>query len=409
MSLHKPKPLFLVTALFFLAGCSTDEASQSVSDSTIAPAAEAEKKVLYYRHPMNPTVTSAVPMKGEMGMDYVPVYDDDAGSGVRISPAVVNNLGVRTAAAEKGRLWKRIDTVGYVQYDESRVWHIHTRAEGWIEGLRIGSVGERVSEGQPLFDLYAPALATAQEEYLQALGRGKQPLILASESRLRSLGIPAASIESLRRNRKPDANIRFAATADAVVTQLNVRDGMFVAPATNVMTLANLSSVWVVAEIFQRQADWISVGRPAEVRLSSHPGRVWEGEVEFIYPDLDPKTRTLQVRLRFDNPDEELKPNMFAKIALFGRPLDDVVHIPKEALIRTGRVDRVILDAGEGRFQPREVVAGMESGDRVEIKAGLEAGDVVVTSGQFLIDSEASLKASFARLGSGDNKSHTGD
>ena len=174
------------------------------------------------------------------------------------------------------------------------------------------------------------------------------------------------------------------------------------------MTLANLSSVWVVAEVFQRQADWIGVGRPAEVRLSSQPGRVWEGEVEFIYPVLDPKTRTLQVRMRFDNPDEELKPNMFAKITLFGGPTADVVHIPKEALIRTARNDRVILDAGAGRFQPREVVAGLESGDRVEIKAGLEAGDVVVTSGQFLIDSEASLKASFARLRSGDDKSPAG-
>ncbi len=374
----------------------------------IAAADETASKIQYYRHPMNPTVTSAVPMKDEMGMDYVAIYDDGAGSRVRISAAVVNNLGVRTAAAEKGPLWKRIDTVGYVQYDESQVWHIHARAEGWIEGLRIDSVGERVSEGQPLFGLYAPALATAQEEYLKALGRGNQALIVASETRLRSLGIPAASIESLRRTRKPDANIRFTATTDAVVTQLDVRDGMFVAPATNVMTLANLSSVWVVAEVFQRQADWIGVGRPAEVRLSSQPGRVWEGEVEFIYPVLDPKTRTLQVRMRFDNPDEELKPNMFAKITLFGGPTADVVHIPKEALIRTARNDRVILDAGAGRFQPREVVAGLESGDRVEIKAGLEAGDVVVTSGQFLIDSEASLKASFARLRSGDDKSPAG-
>ncbi len=375
-------------------------------DTDVADAAGRE--ILYYRHPMNPTVTSAVPMKDEMGMDYVPIYDDGGGAGVRISPTVVNNLGVRTSAAEHGRLWKRIDTVGYVQYDESRVWHLHARAEGWIEGLRIDSVGERVSEGQPLFDLFAPALATAQQEFLNALNRGNQALIAASEARLRSLGIPAASIASLRRTRKPDANIRFTATADSVVTQLNVRDGMFVAPATNVMTLADLSSVWVVAEVFQRQADWVSVGRPAEVRLSARPGQVWQGEIEFVYPDLDPGTRTLQVRLRFDNPDEELKPNMFAKVVLFGGPLDDVVHIPIEALIRTGRVDRVILDMGDGRFQPREVVAGLESGDRVEIKAGLDAGDVVVTSGQFLIDSEASLKASLARLRSDDDKTHAG-
>ena len=171
------------------------------SEEAITPAAEGpgERAVLYYRHPHNPGIVSKRPRQDEMGMDYVPVYDDGGGSGIRISPAVVNNLGVRTAPAQRGTLWKRIDTVGYVTYDESRVWHIHVRAEGWIERLALSSVGQRVTAGEVLFELYAPQLATAQQEYLQALERGSRTLIQASEERLRALGIVETDIEALRR------------------------------------------------------------------------------------------------------------------------------------------------------------------------------------------------------------------
>lgn len=395
--------LVVVTCCVALVACDGERAAdlQNRTDDWAE-----EREVLYYRHPHNPAITSDVPKKDEMGMDYVPIYDDDSGSEVRISPAVENNLGVRTAQAERGTLWKRIDTVGYVTYDEGRVWHLHTRADGWIERLHLRSVGERVSRGQVLFELYSPELATAQQEYLQALARGSEALTRASEERLRSLGISSEAISALKRTRKPRSRIEFKAIADAVVTRLDVREGMYVTPALAVVSLADLSSVWVLAEVFERQAEWITPGRPAEVRVSAHPARTWEGEVEFIYPALDPQTRTLQVRLRFDNPGEVLKPNMFADVALFGGPERDVVHIPREALIRDGREERVILSLGDGRYQARRVVAGLESGDRVEIKAGLEQSDWVVISGQFLIDSEASLKASLGRMAGPDTHQH---
>jgi Cu(I)/Ag(I) efflux system membrane fusion protein len=182
---------------------------------------------------------------------------------------------------------------------------------------------------------------------------------------------------------------------------------MFVMPSKEVMSLADLSSIWILAEVFEKQADWIREKQSADVTLSYLPGRTWEGEVEYIYPSLNPKTRTLKVRLRFDNADESLKPNMFASVTIYAGPKSEIIVIPREALIRTGTDERVILSMGNGRFQPRKVVAGMESGDWIEISRGLEEGDVVVTSGQFLLDSEASLKASLQRMQSGSDEEQT--
>ncbi|MDZ7661920.1 efflux RND transporter periplasmic adaptor subunit [Thiohalophilus sp.] len=359
---------------------------------------EGEKEILYYRHPHNPSITSKEPKKDEMGMDFVPVYDDGGGSSVKISPAVINNMGVRTAKAERDTLWRKIDTVGYVAYDESLISHIHLRTQGWIEKLYVEAEGERVEKGQLLYEVYAPELVNAQEEYVQALDSGRKSLIRASRERLVALGIGNEQIDKLRQTRQVSQYVKGYATQDGIVANLGVREGMYVKPQAEVMALADLSSVWIQAEVFESQVDWVEAGQPADVSLSYFPGRTWEGEVEYVYPSLNPKTRTLRVRLRFDNPDQTLKPNMFADISIYGGPKRDTVVIPQEALIRGGDEDRVILALEEGRFRPRTVVAGMASGDRVEIKHGLKAGERVVTSGQFLIDSEASLKASIKRM-----------
>ncbi|MGD8925459.1 MAG: efflux RND transporter periplasmic adaptor subunit [Thioalkalispiraceae bacterium] len=361
----------------------------------------AEKKLLYYRHPHNPQVTSDKPMKDEMGMDYIPVYDDGGGLSVKISPAVENNMGIRTAVAESSKLWRRVETVGYVGFDENLIAHIHLRTKGWIEKLLVKSEGERVSKGQLLFEVYAPELVNAQEEYLQALGSGSQRLIPASKDRLLALGISEQQITRLRKKRRVEQYVQVYAPQDGIINDLNVREGMFVMPSREVMSLADLSSIWILAEVFEKQADWIKEGQPADVKLSYLPGRTWEGKVEYIYPSLNPKTRTLKVRLRFDNADESLKPDMFASVTIYAGPKSNVIAIPREALIRTGTDERVILSRGEGRFQPRKVIAGIETGDWVEIVRGLDEGDVVVTSGQFLLDSEASLKASLQRMQSG--------
>jgi membrane fusion protein, copper/silver efflux system len=373
-----------------------------VCDGIVTPAvaAQAEKQVLYWVAPMDPNYRRDKPGKSPMGMDLIPVYADHnaSASTVTILPEVVQNLGVRTQKAERTRLWRGIDTVGYVDYDESKVSHIHLRTEGWIEKLAVRSEGERVKKGDRLFDLYSPELVNAQEEYVTALSSGNKGLIRASKERLSALGISASQIDQLQKTKEVRQRISVFASQDGVVTSLPVREGMFVKPEMRVMSLGDLSSVWLLAEVFERQAEWVRRGQPAEVRLSYIPGRTWDGKVEYIYPSLDPKTRTLKVRLRFDNPDESLKPNMYANVRLFGGAKDNVIAIPIEGLIRTGREDRVIIALGEGRFEARKVTAGIESGDYVEILQGVNAGDDIVVSGQFLIDSEASMRASLMRM-----------
>ncbi|MGD8617705.1 MAG: efflux RND transporter periplasmic adaptor subunit [Gammaproteobacteria bacterium] len=366
-----------------------------------AAGAADEPKILYWIAPMDPNYRRDKPGKSPMGMDLIPVYAEASGSGdgsITIAPEVVQNLGVRTALAERSRLWRGIDTVGYVDYDESLLSHIHLRTEGWIENLVVQSEGERVTRGQRLFNLYSPDLVNAQEEFLQALKLDNKGMQQASKDRLEALGVSAGQIQTLQKTRHVQQTVAIYAPQDGVVSTLPVREGMFVKPADRVMSLADLSQVWLLAEVFERQADWVKVGQDADVVLPYQPGTQLEGRVEYIYPALDPKTRTLKVRLRFPNPDETLKPNMYANVKIYGGPLEDVIVIPLEALIRTGREERVVIDLGEGRFASRSVTAGIESGEWVQIVKGITPGDRVVTSGQFLIDSEASLKASMQRM-----------
>jgi len=390
-NLFKPVLILLSSALMI--------SSLSLAFSTVS-FAEEEKEVLYWVAPMDANYRRDKAGKSPMGMDLIPFYagaDEDA-STVTISPTVVQNLGVRTAKAEMTRLWRGIDTVGYVGYDESKVSHIHLRTEGWIETLAVQSEGERVKKGDFLFDVYSPKLVNAQEELLTALTTGNKGLINATKERLSSLGISRAQIAKLQKNKKVKQRISIYAPQDGVVSDLPVREGMFVKPSQKVMTLGDLSSVWLLAEVFERQSQWVEVGQMAEVSLSYIPGENWEGEVEYIYPSLDPKTRTLKVRLRFDNPGELLKPNMYANVKIYGGAKENTIVIPLEGLIRTGRNERVIIALGDGKFEARKVTAGIESGNYVEIINGVNEGDQIVTSGQFLIDSEASMRASLTRM-----------
>ena len=367
--------------------------------------AEEDKEILYWVAPMDPNYRRDKPGKSPMGMDLTPVYagDNESGSVVTISPEVIQNLGVRTDRAERTRLWRGIDTVGYLDFDETKVSHIHLRTEGWIEKMTVQSEGERVKKGDFLFDLYSPKLVNAQEELVTAIASGSKNLIRASKERLSALGVSGQQITQLLKDKKILQRISIYAPQDGVISSLTVREGMFVKPANRVMSLADLSSIWILAEVFERQTQWVNNGQPAEVRLSYLPGKVWEGNVEYIYPSLDPKTRTLKVRLRFNNPDEFLKPNMYANVRIFGGPKENIIVIPVEGLIRTGRNERVIIALDEGRFEARNVTAGIESGDYVEILEGIDEGEMIVTSGQFLIDSEASMRASLKRMSHSDN------
>jgi len=363
-----------------------------------------ERPVLYWVAPMDPNYRRDEPGKSPMGMDLKPVYasDDESSENgrpiVKISPEVVNNLGVRTTTAVRGTISRDIHTVGYLEYNEKRTNHIHTRTEGWIENLVVRAEGERVKKGQPLFEIYSPPLVVAQEEYVHALKNNNKAMIKRSHERLISLGISEQQIARLNKELKASRNVVFYAPQAGVLTKLGVRDSMFVKPETQILSIANLDNIWLLAEVFERQANWVKIGQIAEAKLPSMPGVIWKGKVEYIYPELDPVTRTLRVRLRFDNPEEKLMPNMYAHVTIFGKERKDALNIPREALIRDARQTRVIRALGEGRFLAQEVVTGIESGDRIEIISGLNEGDNIVVSSQFLIDSESSLKASIGRM-----------
>ena len=364
---------------------------------------EAPRQVLYWVAPMDKNYRRDKPGKSPMGMDLVPVYADEApqedADVVAIDPSVVQNLGVRTAPAERGVLPRRIDAVGYVEYDQDTMHHIHTRVEGWIESLGVQAAGERVTKGQTLFEIYSPTLVNAQREFLAAAARGGAELRTASSERLRALGMAESEIAALAESGQPRWRVRVPAPASGVATHLGVREGIHVTPATHVLSVADLRRVWILAEVFDRQAAWVAPGQRAEVELEHRPGEIWEGAVDYVYPALDPHTRTLQVRIRFANTGQVLRPNMFARVALFSDDDTPVVHIPREALIRGGDFDRVVRALGHGRFRVVPVVAGIEAGERVAVREGLRAGERVVTSGQFLIDSESNLGTALARSG----------
>ncbi|GAB4576442.1 MAG: efflux RND transporter periplasmic adaptor subunit [Rhodothalassiaceae bacterium] len=378
------------------------------------PEPTGEREVLYWQAPMDPSYRSDKPGKSPMGMDLIPVYADEADNSpadsLRIDSAVVNNIGVRTAAVERGTLSRRIDTVGYVALDDDRVTDIDVRIEGWIEDLQAQSEGEAVREGDLLFRIYARPLVSAQAEYLQALRNGQNTVIAAAGERLIALGMSKAQVAELRRSGKVSERIDVTAPQDGIVVSLNIREGAYVKPGMPVMRLADLATIWVQVDVYEDQIGWIEEGERARMRLAFAPGEEWEGRVAYVYPTIRAQSRTGRIRLAFANPGLRLKPGMYASVTIEAAPRTEVLHIPREALIRTGRAERVILALGEGRFRPAEVRSGIESGDRVEILAGLAEGERVVTSSQFLIDSEASLDASFLRmLGTETTKEHRHD
>ena len=399
--MNKTMSIAVTVAVAIVAGIFIGRSMNSSSGTPGEPGNSVEREVLYWVAPMDPNYRRDEAGKSPMGMELVPVYADeiDGQPGViKIDPTIINNLGVRTAIAKYGPLSRQIDTVGYVGYDEDTLLHVHTRVDGWIERLETKASGDPVVKGQLLFELYSPTLVNAQEEYLTALRSNNTLLLSASRDRLAALGVNAAEIARLDRERTVQQRVRFTAQADGVITQLGVREGIYVTPATDIMSLAQLDKVWVIAEVFERQSAWVKPGQQAMVELDYAPGKMWHGVVDYVYPELDAKTRTLKVRLRFDNASMALRPNMFARVTITGDDFGDVVHVPREAVIRGGTVNRVVVALGDGRYRATPVKLGIESGDRVAIRSGLAVGDRVVTSGQFLIDSESNIEAAFARM-----------
>lgn len=370
---------------------------------------EAEKKPLYWVAPMDANFRRDKPGKSPMGMDLIPVYADADGADdernlVRINPTVENNIGVRTATVTTTGTKPIIETVGTIQIDDDNTSVVDVRTEGWIENMPVKAVGDEVKKGQLLFQIYSRSLVSAQDEYLQAVKMGRENLINATSSRLISLGMSKREITQLREKGSSIRLMNIYAPRSGIVTEMGAGEGGFVKPGMNVLKIVDLKTVWAIADVFEDQVQQVRPGQTVFMRMAGSPAREWQGKVEYIYPTVNAKARTIKVRVSFNNKDGLLRPDMFARLTIqtsMDMPEMDMVDtliIPREALIRTGRTERVILALGDGQYQPAKVVSGQEIGDNIEIISGLRAGEKIVVSSQFLIDSEASLRGTILRL-----------
>jgi len=390
---------------------------QDGADEADEPTGPQERKVLYWRAPMDPSYVSDRPGKSPMGMDLVPVYSDEGqtvgGSVIRIDPVTIQNMGIRTTRVRRGPLVKTIRTVGRIDYDEQKLVFVDTKFEGWIEKLYVDETGQKVRKGEPLFDVYSPEIYSAQVEFISAirklptLERSTFPdavddarrMVDAAGLKLEYFDIPSEQIERLKSALVPEKTVQILAPADGIVADKMALEGMRIMPGTRIYTIADLSRVWVFVDIYEYQLPWVHVGQAATMTLPYIPGKAFRGEVTYIYPYLQKQTRVIKVRLEFPNPTLELKPDMYANVVLEGLLQDDAVLVPREGFIDSGVRKVAFVDRGKGKYQPRDIQVGVEGeGGAVEVLVGLEPGDVVVTSGQFLLDSESKLKEAVTKM-----------
>ncbi len=403
------------------------ESSRNESSTGGSPRPPGERVALFYRSPMNPSVTSPVPMKDEMGMEYVPVFADEvdgaAGGGVPAGYATLTIdaekrqlIGLRLAAVVRGPFQTGIRTIGRVAFDETRVHHVHTRYSGFIEQDFETFVGKFVRAGDPLASIYSPELLTTQQEYalaraaVRAAGAAGRPdstmreLRGAARERLILLGVGASDIESLERTGEPRRALDLHSPMTGVVTAKMAYHGMQVHPEDTLYDLANLDRVWVLADVYEYEMSRVRLGEDATVTLAYSPGRAWRGRVSYVFPTVEATSRTAKIRVDLENGDGELKPGMYANVELGGEARSALI-VPDDAVLDSGRRKIVFVSLGAGRLEPREVVTGDRAGGAYEIVSGLSEGDSVAVGANFLIDSESRLRAAIvaaARGASGD-------
>ena len=367
------------------------------------------RKVLYWHDPMVPGQKFDKPGKSPfMDMELAPVFADEAADAgaVSISPRLAQSFGVRTAVAQPGGLASGFSAAGAIAVDERTMVGVQARVQGFVEKLHVRATFEPVRAGQPIADLFVPDWVAAQEELL-ALKQSQQPgaaaLVDAARTRLRLLGMPDAEIARAEREGRPSGRVTVTAPTGGIVWEIGARDGMAVMPGANLVRIAGLGSVWLIAEVPEAQAAQLALGAPVQARAAAFPDRVFKGTVQALLPEVNVTTRTVRARIVLSNPQGVLKPGMFATAEFKGPEAKAAVLVPAEAVISTGKRNVVIVAKGDGKYAPVDVEIGRESGDMVEIVKGVAAGDRVVTSSQFLIDSEASLKGVLKRMGEGES------
>ncbi len=398
-------------------GVSAQSAMQSggamspMSDGTSAGAMAKgnEKKIKYYRNPMGLPDTSPKPKLDNMGMDYIPVYEgDDADDGsVKFSPGKIQKTGVRSELAEMRSLSVPLRAPGVVQQDERRVSVVALRFDGFIDGVEDVTTGKYVRKGQPLMNLYGPALSSAAAEYLSALnargdGAVSSQALKGARRRLENLGAPELLVATIERTREVPVSMTWPAPQDGEIVERTAVNGMRAAAGDVLFRIVDHDVVWVMVDVAERDLSLIEVGQKANVRLRAYPERVFKGDVTLIYPHLKAETRTARIRIELPNPENLLRPDMYADVEIETGTATPVLTVANSAVIDSGNRQVVIIDKGEGRFEPKEVKLGRRGDGRVEIREGVSDGDKVVVSANFLIDAESNLKAALQGLESGE-------
>ena len=374
-------------------------------------------KLVFYRSPMNPSLTSQVPRKDEMGMDYVPVYAGELkGEGasiedhatVRIDAERQQLIGLRTEKVAEGMVSGELRALGRVVVDETRVRKVNVKVDGFVEKLFVDFVGKPVAKGAPLFSLYSPEFVSAQREYLLALQTQKSlsggslqgsggELLESARRRLSLWDVPKETIDHLEKTGEVQKALTLRSPISGVVTVKNVMEGARITPADILYEITDLSHVWVQVDVYEAELSRAKVGMPAEMTTQASPGTIFKGRIAFLDPVMDPKTRTAKARVEFPNPKGELKPEMFGEVVLKGQGHKGLI-IPLDAVLDAGTTKVAFVSLGDGKFEPREVTTGPTIGGKVEIRSGLKAGEEVVVRANFLVDSESRLKAALAQM-----------
>jgi len=392
-------------------------------NETTAP--ESERKIKYWQAPMDPTFISDKPGKSPMGMDLVPVYEDEVADlpegAIQIDPVFVQNMGVQSLAIERVDIPFRIRTVGTLTYDDKQIAWVNTKYDGWLETVYVNYVGEPVKKGQKLFEIYSPQLVTTQKEYLQALqyasrmentnypdieARAKS-LLASARERLSYWDITDEQIDELETSGKLRRTLSVVSPVDGIVVEKmdQALEGMFVKAGMNLYKIADLSTIWIEVEIFENQVPWMRLGQRALVELPYEPGKKYVGRVRYLYPFFNKKTRTMKVSIELQNPGQKLRAEMYANVVFEVPSAKNVLAVPEEAVIHSGERNVVVLDRGNGTFTVAEVTLGVNGNGLWEVKDGLEDGAVVVVSAQFLIDSESSLQEAIRKMIAGNDSS----
>ncbi|WP_018234704.1 efflux RND transporter periplasmic adaptor subunit [Ensifer sp. BR816] len=377
------------------------EPVKAVAENPEPAAATGERKILYYRNPMGLPDTSRVPKKDSMGMDYIPVYEgDEADSGVvKVSLGKLQRTGVKTATAERAVVSRKVRVPGTIAFDERGIRIVSMRADAFIEDVADVTTGDRVGKGDRLFHFYSREIAKAGAEYATELrGGGRPGLDVGGALQLRNLGVPEEAIQAIGKDRAVPRSIAYLSPSDGVALERSATAGMMAEAGDVLFRIADTSKVWVIADVPEYDAAAIRKGARAAVRVRNLPGKVFEGTVDLIYPELQAETRTAKVRIELPNEDGLLLANMYAEVEVASGEPSPVVAVPNSAVIDTGDRQLVFVDKGEGRFEPRDVVLGVRGEDRTEIAKGIEAGERIVVAANFLLDAESNLNAALNAL-----------